>query len=314
MIDSFTLPLVGERPTVKSTDLLPADDDYMRRPTESNLRLFQLLPDSNHVAQQYTLAGITAPPCQHIQQGHRRSIKSSYTATALYTPTGATEYQDRVLACRLHLITDDHAHDDSMTAYHEAKLDAEFDDGERAAYTDWTDWSFDQDTINGHQRTTFSLRRPILVSRTSAETNVHRPVLVYAFALQTTPWGLLEIGTYQTPNPDPGTALNEVTALADLLSNRVERFPKPSVDDQWPLFHGHDTTKEEHLQDLRATIADLTTESTELADESRAAMQNIHDRFEAQYGVSPHEVNALIAELEERNEITQHSLCNIELH
>lgn len=306
MLDRYNLPLVGARRTLNGSSMMSASDAYMRRPAESAPTLFEFLPDTTHVELPYTVAGVHAGPPSTPNRPNRPvtyPLDPTRSVTALYTPDGTRDYQERLLACRLNLIADDHEDSDDIDAYHDRKLDEEFEDGQREAYTDWTESAFTQTHDSGFERTTYTLRKPILSTPTEVQLTASRPVLVWAFVLQSTPWGLIEAGTYHWPDPDPGDALDTVTALADTVTNRADRLPRPTTDDQWPLFYGHDLSRAELVTAMETTIADLTHEPSDMKDEPGAVLCTLLDRFQDEYGVTRQEARETLTILDERGDI-----------
>ncbi|MDS0284024.1 hypothetical protein [Haloarcula onubensis] len=313
MTDSYNLPLVGGCGTLRNSSLMAVDDDYMRRPTESGPVLFELLPNSAHVDPLYTVAGAHAGCSCNRDFCRSHSGDASHAVTALYTPTGELDYQERILACRINILEEDQEYSDSIDEFHEEKIDDAFEDGERAAYTDWIDASLTHDTVNGYQRTAFTRREPILSYPPAADRDVSRPVLVTAFVVQTTPWGVIEVGTYHWPDPDPGSGLATVTDLADTVMSRASRLPRPETDPEWPLFYGYEETKAELADELRTTIAELTAEPSPLTPEPGAALTNLNDRFHEQYGATRRETAELLRVLEANDEIKDATAGAIQL-
>jgi len=310
MTDSYNLPLIGGTRNLSSSAMMPAADAHMRRPVESDPRLHQLLPNTTSVKPPYTVAGLDA---DSISMPYRRGDHTAgprHTVTALYTADGTCTYQKRILACRVTLLDDDHLYSDDTDAYHDQKLDNASVDGDRAAYTDWIDSTFTQNEVNGFKRTVFSVRKPILIAHTSGERNASRPVLVTALVVQTTPWGVIETGTYQWPDPDPGVARETVTTLADTLTHRADRLSRPTPDDQWPLFYGHDMSQAELVTAMHTTIAELTKEPSELKhvqDEDGAVLTTLLERFQADYDVTRREARKTLDILDQRGDINDKS-------
>ncbi|WP_338739403.1 hypothetical protein [Haloplanus salilacus] len=305
MTESFNLPLADDSRSPSSSAMMPATDAHLRRPAESGPRLYQLLPNTSHVEPPYTVAGLNAGP---VSMSHRREAhpaKPHHAVTALYTPDGTCAYQQRVLACRLNLLDDEHPYSDDVEGYHDQKLDDASVDGDGGAYTDWIDSTHTEDQVNGFTRTVFSVRKPILVAHTSDQRTASRPVLVTALVVQTTPWGVIETGTYHWPDPDPGVARDTVTTLADTLTHRVERLPRPTPDDQWPLFYGHDQSQAELATAMQTTIAELTDEQSELKNEPGAVLATLLDRFQADYDVAQREALNILDVLEQRGDINE---------
>jgi hypothetical protein len=232
-------------------------------------------------------------------------IVPSRSVTGLYTPDGSRDEQERILACRLNYIGDDHAHSADIDAYHELKLEDEFADGERAGYTDWVDSSFTQEEVSGFKRTIFTLRKPILFGDPDAQHNVDRPVIEIAFVLRTTSWGVIETGTYHLPDPDPSVTRQSVSELADTVMNRADRLPRPTPDDQWPLFYGHDMSQAELLTVMKTMIANLSDQPNESRDERGAEGVHLLEEFQAEYDVTRTEVRGAIDILEQRGEIEE---------
>jgi len=285
----------------------------MRRPTESAPTLFQLLPNTGHVEPPYTVAGLHSAPSSapHRNEDHRTD--PSRTVTALYTPDGSCDYQKRILACRLNYIDDDHAYSDDIEAYYEAKLNEEFDESERAAYTDWIDTTHTQDEYNGFERTTSTLRKPILSSPLDKPLQANRPVLVTAYVIQTTPWGLIETGTYHWPDPDPGDARDTVTALADTVTGRADCLPRPTIDDQWPLFYGHDMSQAELVTAMKTTIAERADEPNDFKSERGAVLTYLLDHFQDEYDITRTEARETLAILDEQGGINDNATGLIKL-
>jgi len=313
MSDDYTLPLVGDHTRLTNRAMMSATDAHMRRPAESAPTLHQLLPGTNHVEPPYTVAGLDSGPTAAPYRHTDHDADPSRSVTALYTPDGSCNYQERVLACRLNYIDDDHAHSDDIDAYHETKLDDEFEDGEREAYTDWTDSNFTQNEVNGFKRTVFTLRKPILSAHTPGQRTATRPVLVTAFVLQTTPWGVIETGTYHWPNPDPGDARDTVTSLADTVTNRADRLPRPTTDDQWSLFYGHDLSQAELVTAMETTIAERADEPNDMKTERGAVLTYLLDQFQEEYGVTRREARGTLAILDEQGHINDNATGLIKL-
>jgi hypothetical protein len=306
MTDTYTLPLAGDGRTLNTSKMMSGTDAHMRRPDESDPRLHQLLPQTTRVEPPYTVAGLhTGPESMPHRPGYYPNKR--YAVTALYTADGTCDYQSRVLACRVTLLDDDHPCSDDINEYHDQKLDDSPVVSDRTEYTDWTNSTFTQDEVNGFKRTVFSVRKPILVARTSGQRTANRPVLVTALVVQTTPWGVIETGTYQWPDPDPGVARDTATNLADTLTHRVDRLPRPTPDDQWPLLYGHDMRREELVTAMQTTIAELTDEPSELKHEDGAVLTTLLDRFQADYDVTRREARKILDVLEQRDEINASS-------
>lgn len=312
----FNVPLVGGRNKPRISSLLPIDDTYMRRPDETTPKLFQLLPDSAHIPPAYTLAGAQSeqgtddaedPWCD-------TAPDPSHAVTALYTANGQCEYQPRVLACRLCLLDDAHKYSANIAEYHESKVTDEFSEDERQAYTDWVDHSFTQTTVNGFDRTVFTIRKPIVTAHIPAQQQASRPVLVMAFALQSTPWGCIETGAFFSPNPEPGAGRTAVTDLADTLTNRADRLPQPTATEHWPLLCGYDRSPEELAEGMKPIIAELTKEPGENKPEPGAVLTNLLDRFEAEYGVKRPEAHQALRILREQGAVTEseHGLIQLD--
>lgn len=313
MTDSYTLPLIGDTRTLRSSAIMPASEAHMRRPAESDPRLYQLLPNTSHVEPPYTVAGLHAGPASMPHRHEDHPADSRHPITALYTPDGTCAYQQRVLACRITLIDDEHPYSDNLDGFHEQKLDEVSVDDDGVAYTDWIDATYTEDQVNGSRRTVFSVRKPILIAHTSDLRTASRPVLVTALVVQTTPWGVIEVGTYHWPDPDPGVARDTVTTVADTLTHRVEHLPRPTPDDQWPLFYGHDMSREDLVTAMKTTIAELTDEPSELKDEDGAVLTTLLERFQADYDVTRREARKTLDILDQRGDITDNSAGLIKL-
>jgi hypothetical protein len=288
---------------------MAVDDTYMRRPDETAPTLFQLLPDSAHVPPAYTLAGVTAnhDPDTDADPWRDDAPDPSHAVTALYTPDGNCEYQQRVLACRLCLLDDDHGFADDIAGYHEAKVADSFGEDERAAYTDWVDTSMTQDSINGFDRTVFTVREPILSYQHDAQRHASRPVLVMAFAVQSTPWGCLETGAYLCPDPEPGVGRDTVTSVTETLTNRAQRLPRPTVAEDWPLLYGHDQSPEALAAEVNAIIADLADEPNEMKSQRGAVLTYLVDRVDEECDLTKPELFHLLEILEQQGDIEDSS-------
>lgn len=316
MSESFSLPLVGGRGKPSSSSLLPVDDSYMRRPNETAPKLFQLLPDSTHMPPAYTLAGGTSDhdPDTCDDPWRNDAPNPSHAVTALYSADGQCEYQPRVLACRLCLLDEGHEFATDIAGYHESKVADEFGEEERELYTDWVDTSFTQTTVNGFDRTVFTIRKPVLTHHIPAQQQASRPVLAMAFALQSTPWGCIETDAFFSPDPEPGAGRTAVTDLADTVTNRADRLPRPTATEHWPLLCGYNLSPEELAEGMKPIIAELTKQSGEYKPEPGAMLTNLLERFEAEYGVKRPEAHQALRILREQGAVTEseHGLIQLE--
>lgn len=313
MSEPYKLPVIGGQEQPRSTHLKPADDAYLPRPTDTNPQLFELLPDSTHTAPPYTVAGVSSD--DRDQTDHHRSspTQPSHAVTALYTPNGHIEYQQRVLACRLSLLDATHEYSDDIATYHERRVADEFADRDGDAYTDWVDASLTTETVNGHTRTSYTLRRPLLSYPTTERQDVHHPVFVRAVVVQPTSWGSIEIGAYLWPDPDPGTGLNTVTELTDTVTNRAARLPRPVVEAEWPLLYTHELSADELAAKMKSIITDLTADPSEPTTESGAAVSTLLDRFRAEYDVTEREARKILDVLKQQDAIADDTPGHIHL-
>ncbi|WP_302080575.1 hypothetical protein [Salinibaculum rarum] len=313
MTESYNLPLVGGARALTTSAMMPATDAHMRQPAESDPRLHQLLPKTTDVEPPYTVAGLHADSASLAERYEEHPAGRGRTVTALYTPDGTCAYQKRSLACRITYFDDDHPYSDDIDGYHDQKLNEASVDSDRAAYTDWIDSTYTRDEVNGLTRTVFSSRKPILIAQTSGQRNATRPVLVTAIVVQSTSWGVIEIGTHQWPDPDPGVARESVITLAGTLTHRADRLPRPTPDSQWPLFYGHDLSQAELATAMQTSIAELTDEPSELKNEPGAVLATLLDRFQAEYDVAPREARKILTVLDQRGDINDSSAGLIKL-
>lgn len=300
MSDGFSLPFADGAPTLQSSRLLPATDAHLRRPAASAPKLYQFLPDSSHVEPPYTIAGVHAGSASTSPGPLSQPADVGHSVTALYTPDGTCSYQRRILACRLTLSEADRPYSDDSDGGHDEYFDETFVDDDLMAYTDWVDTTVTHDTVEGFDRTVVAVREPVLTAPNGSLGRERRPVVVHARLVQTAPWGVIEVGTYHSPAPDLGSARATVTALAATLTDRVERHPRPTADDEWPLFFGHDLDRADLATAMRATLTDLTTESHPGNHEEGALLCRLLDRFTAEYDLTRDEARVVLETLVDR--------------
>jgi len=313
MSETYKLPVVGGRRKTRSTQLTPADDAYMRRPTDTTPQLFELLPDSAHTPPPYTVAGVYSDTRGHTGHPRLAAERPSHAVTALYTPNGEVEYQQRVLACRLSILDSNHEYSDDVTTYYERRVADEFGDRDEDAHTGWIDSSLTTETVNGHTRTSYTLCRPLLSYPSTDHQHVSHPVFVWAVVVQSTSWGSIEIGAYLWPDPDPGTGLNTVTELTDTVTNRAARLPRPVVEAEWPLLYPHELSADELAAKMKSIITDLAADPSEPTTESGAAVSTLLDRFRAEYDVTESEARKVLDILKQQDAIRVDTRGHIQL-
>lgn len=285
---------------------MTVNDGHMEPPAESDPHLYQLLPNIERLPVEYNVAGVHSGPIgDHVDIRYEHA--PSHTVTALYTPDGLIQSENRFLACRISLLDYDHGLVDAPDRFHDKKVNATLNVDDQNPPTDWVDFSYNETQVSGHKRTVVNVRRPLLMYSDAAEDEPSRPVNVLSFVVQSTPWGTIEAGMELLPDPDPDVGLETVKDLADIVTEQVELLPRPAPTEDWPLFRGHDRSKFELATEMKSVISELSSQVSELNDEAAARFTDVADRMNEDYDITRREARELLEVLDQNDALANKS-------
>lgn len=222
------LPGIDTRPYLGGRDSDEPQFDLVSYPDSENPALAEFLPHSSAIPVPFEATTIRG---YALFDTHAKYVDTdrivATTAHAVYTPSGRVSEDSVHAACRLIIGKETGTSTPPVSDYHEEELWRTFNgDPDRPLYSDWVTTDLDTTTVNDFDRTTYSQRRPILYLDGLSE-SVQRPVLEYAFVIQSTAWGLVETAVSLYPDPEQDRATEIAVSMGDNVLKQALEYPTP---------------------------------------------------------------------------------------
>lgn len=203
-------------------------------------------------------------------------------ARAVYTPEGQRGDIIGNVVCRARLAEEDRRSPAARDEYHDIPLWEEFD-GEPTldGFTDWVEADLAEQQVDGHRRTTYWRRSPVLRDgpwRPEEESDL--PCSEFAAAVQTTDWGVIHVGVYLTSAPEEGRARRIRDSVIEHFHERVTRLPTPE-----PLGDALDRTAWTDLAELERREAAAAVAACPGDDD--ATVSNVLEGLRERYASLP---------------------------
>ena len=107
------------------------------------------------------------------------------------------------------------------------------------------------------------------------------------------------------PDLELGAGRKIVTDVADTVTNRADRLPRPTVADDWPHLYDNQLDTDHLMAEMQNIIADPTEEERKYKPEKGATVTNLTDRMQSAFDITRQELFKGLEILEERGEVRE---------